>query len=253
MIDFHCHLDLYPDPLRIAAECRERGMHVLSVTTTPTAWSVTKQLSQGGDKIRTALGLHPQLAHERHSELALFDDLIPEVPYVGEVGLDYAPEFRGTSEVQGRVFAHILNACSRAGGRIISIHSRQASRAVLDMIEEYPGAGAPILHWFSGSSRDLDRAIALGCWFSVGPAMLKSERGRGHAARIPRNRVLTESDGPFARINGSAVVPWQVQEAVNDLGQIWSLSLSEASRILRANLRVLVQSTQATDTASERG
>ena len=91
MIDFHCHLDLYPDPHEITRECRKRGLDVLSVTTTPSAWGGTSAL--GGGTIVTALGLHPQLAHQRKDDLSLFDRLLPGSEYVGEVGLDGAPEF----------------------------------------------------------------------------------------------------------------------------------------------------------------
>src|ERR1035437_1612235 len=92
MIDFHCHLDLYPDPQRIADECNNRGLYVLSVTTTPSAWKGTSALAGSHPRIKTALGLHPQLAHQRKSELALFEQLLPRTPYVGEVGLDGSPE-----------------------------------------------------------------------------------------------------------------------------------------------------------------
>ena len=65
MIDFHCHLDLFPDPQRVAAEAEAAGIYVLSVTTTPKAFRQTAALAKGKRHIRTALGLHPQLAHER--------------------------------------------------------------------------------------------------------------------------------------------------------------------------------------------
>ena len=77
MIDFHCHLDLYPNPVQIVREVRAREMYVLSVTTTPTAFEGTSALASDAPRIRTALGLHPQLAHERKGELALFDELLP--------------------------------------------------------------------------------------------------------------------------------------------------------------------------------
>jgi TatD DNase family protein len=125
-----------------------------------------------------ALGLHPQLAHQRISELVLFEQLIPETRYVGEVGLDGTPEFSCYWKDQTLVFARALDLCEQAGGRIISIHSRRATCAVLDQLESKPGAGTPILHWFSGTLRELDRATNLGCWFSVGPAMLNTEKGR---------------------------------------------------------------------------
>lgn len=240
MIDFHCHLDLFPDPHRVARECHERGIYVLSVTTTPSAWSGTNALSIEGGRILTAVGLHPQLAHERHHELDLFDKLIEETPYVGEVGLDGAPEFREHWDIQRHVFEQVLKSCARVGGRVLTIHSRRASKEVLDLYERYPRAGTPILHWYSGDKRDLDRAIELGCWFSVGPAMLKSQRGRMHAVRMPRDRVLTESDGPFAQIDGSPVFPWQVDEAVRALAELWGLSPSDAGEALHENLRRLM-------------
>jgi len=188
MIDFHCHLDLYSEPLQVARECRRRGIYVLSVTTTPSAWTGTNALSLSDSRIRTALGLHPQLAHERHGELRLFDELISQTAYVGEVGLDGGPEFRPHWSVQQRVLEHILDSCTRAGGRILSVHSRRASKHVLDMLEKYPNAGTPVLHWFLGSRQDIDRANGLGCWFSVGPAMLQSDRGRATVIRMPSMR-----------------------------------------------------------------
>jgi TatD DNase family protein len=94
MIDFHCHLDLYPDPMNVVRECANRRLYVLSVTTTPSAWAQTNALAAGHDRIRTALGLHPELARERRRELALFDRLLPQARYVGEIGLDGSPRFR---------------------------------------------------------------------------------------------------------------------------------------------------------------
>lgn len=239
MIDFHCHLDLYPDPRQVIADCRQREMYVLSVTTTPSAWRQTAALAEGAERIRTALGLHPQLAHERKSELPLFDELLSRTRYVGEIGLDGAPEFRKHWQAQLSVFDHVLASCTRAGGRILSLHSRRASRGVLDRLEANRAAGIPVLHWFSGSLKDLDRAVALGCWFSVGPAMLRSERGRALAARMPRERVLTESDGPFAQIDGKPVMPWGVDDALRTLAELWSVSAREAETAINQNLRTL--------------
>jgi len=238
VIDFHCHLDLYPEPDRVARECAERGLYVLSVTTTPSAWYGTNRLAQ--ERTRTALGLHPQLAHERKIELTLFDELLPRTRYVGEIGLDGTPECRAYWKDQLAVFGHVLEACAQAGGRIMSIHSRSASKGVLDCVEAHPGAGISVLHWFSGSPSDLDRAIKLGCWFSVGPAMVNGERGRSLVARMPRDRVLTESDGPFAQIDGVSAMPWDVHLAVQVLSEIWAQSREKVGRILCDNLGALV-------------
>lgn len=239
MIDFHCHLDLYPNPQQIAEDCRNRGTYILSVTTTPSAWKGTNALAGEASRIRTALGLHPQLAHQRLGELSLFDRLLPQTRYVGEIGLDGAPEFRQYWSCQVAAFEHILAKCSDAGGRIMTLHSRRASRAVLDRLQDFPGAGIPVLHWFSGSVRDLDRAIELGCWFSVGPAMLRNARGRKLAERLPRESVLTESDGPFAQIEGKPLMPGQVEAAVVELSKLWSFSRHEVVTLMHQNLMKL--------------
>lgn len=241
MIDFHCHLDLYPAPVNVRDECERRGLYVLSVTTTPSAWQKTSELAVNAKRVRTALGLHPQLAHERLRELPLFDELLARTRYVGEIGLDGSPEFRAHWESQLQVFKHILKKCSDAGGRIMSIHSRRASRQVLDNLAASPNSGTSILHWFSGTLGDLERAISLGCWFSVGPGMTAGEKGRALIARMPRERIVTESDGPFAQINGQSVMPWNVGEVSKTLSEIWKMSEASAQQLVRDNFRALCQ------------
>lgn len=239
MIDFHVHLDLYPDAREVVQQVTERGIYTLSVTTTPSAWRGTSALAERSPRIRTALGLHPQIAHQRVGELPLFDRLFSEATYIGEIGLDGAPEFRPHWEIQIRVFDHILGRCQSGGGRVMSIHSRRAATAVLDRLDAFSGAGSPVLHWFSGSKRELDRAIALGCWFSVGPAMLASQSSRESVLRMPRDRILTETDGPFAQIDGQSASPWDSQRAVVELSKLWSISEPEVDEILSGNLRSL--------------
>ena len=240
MIDFHCHLDLYPNPVEVVQHSKRSRLYILSVTTTPTAWNDTNGLAHDAPRIWTALGLHPQIAHQRRGELSIFDELLPQVRYVGEIGLDGGSEYRQHWDTQVAVFEHVLAKCSDAGGRIMTVHSRRASRDVLDRVQEFSNAGTFILHWFSGSARDLDRAIKLGCWFSVGPLMLKGERGRVLVSRMPPERVLTESDGPFAQLDGSAVFPWQMDLAICELSRVWSLSHEAVDQKLLANLRKLV-------------
>jgi TatD DNase family protein len=239
VIDFHCHLDLYPDPHGSAALCRESGDYILSVTTTPRAWHGTLKLAIDAPRVRTALGFHPQLAHARHTEVPLFEALLGEARYVGEIGLDGGAEYRAHLEVQTRCFERILTACARAGGRVMTIHSRGAADEVLDAVEQHPGAGIAVLHWFSGTRKQLDRAVALGCWFSVGPAMVRGVKGRQLLASMPRNRVLTETDGPFGKGVDGPLMPGQVGPAVAACGAVWRIDPTEAQGQLDLNLRTI--------------
>ncbi|MBX3725127.1 MAG: TatD family hydrolase [Xanthomonadales bacterium] len=239
MIDFHCHLDLYPDPHAVATACLERGLYVLSVTTTPSAWKGTSTLALGKSRIKTALGLHPQVAHQRKSELELFEQLVAQTSYVGEIGLDGAPEFKCHWADQVEVFERILMACANAGGKVLSLHSRRASKEVLRRLADHPRAGIPILHWFSGTKKEVDRAVEQGCWFSVGPAMLASSKGRALVERMPRERVLTESDGPFSKMKGRSIFPWETSLAVHALSALWKVPCAEVDKQLLLNLKRL--------------
>lgn len=240
LVDMHCHLDLYPEPAKEVARIAGLKAYVLSVTTTPKAWRVTSGLSAAVPRIRTALGLHPQLAKSRKSELPLFDRLLPSAKYVGEIGLDGGPGCKEFWTDQMDVFEHILSSCQRLGGRILTIHSRSATGAVLDMLERYPGCGKPILHWFSGTQRELARAAEMGCWFSIGPAMLAGEKGRKLVGKMPCERVLTETDGPFAQTGGRPLKPAECFEALNFLSDVWQCDAQETGTNVLNTFRSLV-------------
>lgn len=242
MIDLHAHIDLYPEPNKVVREIERRKMYVLSVTTTPSAWTGTYSIAKHYSRIKTALGLHPQLAHERISELPLFDTFINETDYVGEIGLDGAPEFAKYKESQLVVLKHILKSCSNSGGKIISLHSRRAAGDVIEILDEHPDCGVPIFHWFTGGKGDLKRAIQRNAWFSVGPAMLNSKRSIDMLEYIPRDRILTESDGPFAKISGKPLMPWDVESAIEGLSRIWDLTLPETNEVLFSNFKTLIES-----------
>ncbi|WP_226553408.1 Qat anti-phage system TatD family nuclease QatD [Celeribacter naphthalenivorans] len=236
MIDFHCHLDLMEDRTSTIQKLEAAQAYVLSVTTIPKAYPKTSRLVKKNSRIRTALGYHPQLVGERPNEMPLFERLLRETRYVGEVGLDGGKEFVGSKEAQAKVFAEILSLCRTERTKIISIHSRHAADAVLDKIEEHPGCGIPVLHWFTGSRAELERAIKLGCWFSVGAPMLRSAKGRAAVSLMPRERILTETDAPFA----SNDVLSSLSKATRGLSNVWRMDTAETKNTLKSNLARLV-------------
>lgn len=238
IVDMHCHLDLYPNPFEVAQKCKEKGVYTLSVTTTPKAWHGTVQLSEGNNRIRTALGLHPQLAHQRYHELELFNDLLPQSKYVGEIGLDGGTGFKDHWQIQLKVFRHILQRVNNAGGRIMSIHSRNSASSVIPELNKI--SGIPILHWFTGSKTDLKQAINIGCWFSVGPSMLATKRGQELTSMMPLNRVITETDGPFATVNKKPLMPWDAKMTYHPLSKIWKLAPSEVESMIKKNFTTLL-------------
>ena len=152
-VDFHCHLDLYPDHKAIITECELARVATLAVTTTPRAWQRNCELTLDSSFVRVGLGLHPQLVSEREDEVVLLERYLSSARYVGEIGLDAGPRFYRSFEAQERVFARILQACVEQGNKILSIHSVRTAAKVLDHLEKsnvFENCQS-ILHWFTGS------------------------------------------------------------------------------------------------------
>lgn len=240
MIDFHCHLDLFARPKMVVTEVEAAKIYMLSVTTTPKAFAKTAQLPSKASRIRTALGLHPQLAHERHQEVELFCRLITETRYAGEIGLDGGEEFARHFVLQKEVFNRLLRSCSDAGGKFLSIHSRHASGEVLEALKRHPGCGTPIMHWFTGPIRDAERAVEMGAWFSVGLPMLRSKRAGSLLAKIPKDRILTETDAPFASTKGENYPEGALSSTVTELAKHWKCEVDDVKHQLLDNLRRIV-------------
>ena len=189
-VDFHCHLDLYPD-LEVAIEKAEAArIYTLTVTTTPKAWPRNYALTRGTRYVRAALGLHPQLVAERAGEWALWEHYLPETRYVGEVGLDAGPRFYRSLETQKKVFRTVLERCAEAGGKIFTVHSVRCVPLVLDLTERHlpRDRGVVIMHWFTGTKAEARRATDLGCYFSINAEMMRTDRGRALVAELPLDR-----------------------------------------------------------------
>ena len=240
MIDFHSHLDLYPNGVALAREVNERNKFTLVVTTSPRAYHATSRVFSGLVNIHVGLGLHPEVADSKASELDALVSGIATARFVGEVGLDGSARFRKSLPLQECIFKAVIEECSSEGGKILSIHSRGAAARVLEVLASSKNLGWPVLHWFSGSVTELQFACKLGCWFSVGPSMLASEKGRNLVRRMPFDRILPETDGPFTTTHGVPLMPWNAWDVCASLANIWNQPLEAVEEQLHDNLSRLL-------------
>lgn len=242
LVDFHCHLDLYPDFEQAVDRSERAGVFTLTVTTTPKAWRRNVEVTSPTKHVRAALGIHPQLVGERAGEIRLWEKLLPETRYVGEVGLDAGPRYYSSFDAQKKVFAHVLQACADAGGKILSLHSVRSAKAVLDMVEAYlpPDRGQVVLHWFTGSATDARRATELGCYFSVNEQMLEKDGKATFLRTLPRDRILTETDGPFTKAGTRAAEPADAGRAIASLSRLLGMPEAATSALVLSNLRKLL-------------
>ncbi|MCK8488271.1 TatD family hydrolase [Paenibacillus sp. MBLB2552] len=234
MIDVHCHIDLYKNPYVVANENEKKGISTIAVTNLPSHYELGYSHLKDFKYIRVALGLHPLYANKHTpTEMKRFIDLVKKTSYIGEIGLDFSREGIATKTKQIQSFRHVLTHISDRP-RFITLHSRRAEATVLQMLEEFSIKGA-VFHWYSGSLSFLKEIVAAGHYFSVNPAMLQSSNGCKIIAKIPRNRLLTETDGPFVKIEDKIVTSQDISLVQKYLSSLWSCSYEDVERQIKDN------------------
>lgn len=202
-VDMHVHLDLMTNGVEVARAAQDLGMGLFCTTVTPNdAVAALKRFSDYPN-VRVGAGLHPWWLADGtcgDSDIELLKGLVAHSRYVGEVGLDAGKRGAASLGLQTAAFERIMRAVSEhpLQGRVISIHAIRSVSRVLDILEQTDttATSSCILHWFSGSSDELWRAVHLGCLFSINEHMLATKRGREYARILPDDRLLLETDAP---------------------------------------------------------
>ena len=195
IIDTHCHFDMMPNPEAFISARENAGDMVIGVTNLPNHFRMGQPHLKKFKYIRFALGFHPLLAAENKSELALFRQLLSQTSYIGEIGLDFSREGISTRDEQISVLREILVEL-RGKKKIVSVHSRRAEKELLELLTEYDIKNV-IFHWYSGPIGLIDNILDRGYYFSVNETMCLSKNGRTILSKLPKERILTETDAPY--------------------------------------------------------
>lgn len=226
LFDMHCHLDFWKDPARIAHEAAALGIGAFTATVSSAAYESARKTLAPCKNVRVGAGMHPWWVADgrvTHEDVKASADLARETRFIGEIGLDFGKRcLEGSiatddeTEAGGRrrrpatveeakalqveAFSRVLKVCATEGGRILSIHAVKSADTVLDLLERMHAIESCtcILHWFSGSSQELARAIKLGCRFSFGTRSLATRKGREYVKAVPIAQLLLETDWPPA-------------------------------------------------------
>jgi TatD DNase family protein len=183
--------------------------------------------------VRPALGFHPLAVAGNEGELPLFLTLLRDVQFVGEIGLDSSREGASTYTEQLRVFRAI--AAQLVGKRrFVTLHSRGAEEDVADILHE-SGVTECVFHWFSGGPKALRTVIERGHYFSINPAMVATQKGRSLITLVPRDRILTETDGPYVKVAGRLANPCDVRGVLSGIADIWGTAVEDVEAQVAEN------------------
>jgi TatD DNase family protein len=244
MIDTHCHIDLYSNPIEIANECEANGIITIGMTNLPSHFEIGYKHLQSYTKVRLALGMHPLHSEAYQTEFPCFLRNISNTSYIGEIGLDFSREGIVFKDKQILVFNKILKAIKDTP-KVLSLHSRKAEKEVLETLIEHTVKSA-VFHWYSGPLGLIREIIEAGYYFSLNPAMIGSKNGQAIIGKLTKECVLTESDGPFIRHKGRIVKPEDVSLVISYLSNLWQLPEKNVQDIIHNNFRNLISNLKKT-------
>jgi len=242
LIDTHCHLDLFEGISTDPVKEDNYGIKTITVTNAPSFFPKNKSLFESAKNIRVALGLHPQLISQYGAELSLIEKYIESTKYIGEIGLDGSPELKTTFINQVLLFERILAIVKKNEPKVLTIHSRNAATETIEKVWKTLGRSNHriIFHWFSGTQKELEKAINYGFYFSVNHKMATSAKGQGIIEKIPNKFLLTETDAPFTYSNEIKTREKSLLLSIARISKIKSITQEECKSLIYKNFRELI-------------
>jgi TatD DNase family protein len=238
VIDTHAHLDAEEAHAQLERAHAAGVTRVLAVGTTLEDSRKTLALADEHESVFAVLGIHP---HEADSlderdvdELReLFSH--PKAVAVGETGLDFFRDY-ARHDAQHRLFELQLEL-ARGLARPVVIHTRAADAATLAALDGHDGT--VVLHCFSSPAL-LEPALERGWYVSFAGNVTYPKAGdlRAAATRVPRERLLVETDAPYLApqpVRGRRNEPANVVHTLATLAEARGVDPDELAAQIDAN------------------
>lgn len=195
--DTHMHFDLYQNRDDVLTYLEKNGCYTIAITNLPDLFEKYRLCYGQYKYVKFALGFHPELVYKYKNQIDKFRNNIRYTRYIGEIGADFTTEDNREREVQLEVLSEIVSFCNLYDDKILSVHTRKAEKQVLEILNNCKSQ--VILHWYSGTIREMEEAIERGYYFSINHQMIRSNNGKKIIANIPLEKILIESDAPFTK------------------------------------------------------
>jgi len=246
LIDTHAHLEMpefTADLPAVLDRARAAGIsHIVSASIDLASLHRSLEIAAANPGfVTTTAGVHPNdtagvtpRAWDEIARLAADHRVVA----IGETGLDYHRD-RSPRDRQAELFVRHI-ALARDLGKPLVVHSRAAAADTFAILErERAGDCGGVLHCFSGTREDGERALALGFFISLAGPLTYPRSALPDAARaLPIERMLIETDAPFLAPQahrGRRNEPAFVAETARTLAAIKGLAERDVQRITTRN------------------
>jgi len=257
LVDVHCHLnhELYKKELEAVLE-RARKVGIKRIVCSGVNPECNREVLELAHKypemVKACLGIYPidaiglsegETGLPKHSgkinlpeEFEFIRKNKDHLVGIGEIGMDFHWDQDFHAE-QEEIFRKILRFALELKKPVV-IHSRKAEKECIDILEqEIKNKEIPVvMHCFSGNKKLIQRAAALGHYFSIPASINKLQHFQTLVSLVDLKQLLTETDGPWLcpYPTGHSESAFVV-EAIKKISEIKKVSEKEVADIIWHN------------------
>lgn len=261
MIDVHCHLN-FPqfnkDLDKVLNRAEDKGVEkIVNVGTSIEESKKVVELSKTYDNLYAIVGVHPHDADKLSKDwLFELEKLAkePKVLGIGEIGLDYFRKGLG-QRVEAKTQIDVFVSQIELSIKLklpLQIHSRKASKDIIDILKNYKNDLLEIpgmFHCFAGSIDYLKEVLNLGFYVGFDGNITYRGLAPGEETKLsdlvsyaPIKRIVTETDSPFLTPiphRGGRNEPSYVIIVAETIAKIKGTSFDEVNKVTGENAKNL--------------
>ncbi|MBN8568786.1 MAG: TatD family hydrolase [Ignavibacteria bacterium] len=250
IVDTHAHL-YYEDILNNIDDILKRAEDagIEKIIAPAVDYKTSMQLLELTAKypmIYAALGIHPTDVNKyEYSELEKIEKLFDnkKIVGVGETGLDYYWDTSYNDKQKEFFRLHIEIAKTRE--LPVIIHTRNSIDDAIQVVKDnYSDKLKGQFHCFDGTTEQLDRVMELKTLYVsfTGNVTYKKYAFSETVAKVPMDRILSETDSPFLSPlphRGKPNEPSYIVNTIKKIAELKNVSEEEMKKNFRENVRVM--------------
>lgn len=263
LIDTHTHLnfsDFEKDLDKVVKRSIKAGVEKIicvssNVGDSKKAIEIAKKYS---NTVFAAVGIHPHQTDPQNkatliNQIKELENLTKqkEVVAIGECGLDFSPAPPGekdrTLKEQVYLFKEQIKLAQKLSLPIL-IHSREASRETVEILERLASRGkrlVGVFHCYAGGKKGIEKINQLGFFFGVDGNLTYDEGLQNVFKLIPLEKIILETDAPFLApvpFRGQRNEPARVKIIAEFLAKLKGVAFEKVCRTTTKNVRKLFAS-----------
>jgi TatD DNase family protein len=233
LFDAHCHLtfpDFDADRSQVAERAAANGITIVNSSVSPDEVEGMLRLLKEHVNVYWTMGLSAAETdvNKVDDTMAAIRENRDSIIGIGEVGLDYHWVKDETLRlVERENFARFIGLSDEIRMPLV-VHSRNAEEHCINMLEEN-GKNA-LMHCFSGTLEQAERALKLGCLISIPTNVVYSKQKQELARSVPLDSIVLETDAPYlAPTPKTRNEPLNVMRSVEKIAELKNASAGEVA------------------------